>query len=116
MRYWWAVLIGAAFGLNGCALKQTTDTQATYQIQGINAYKGQSANSLYADNGAPNVVQNIDNNGTVMWIYYTNYRQLSNGSEVITYNTLQADDGATTCAVKVILYQGSVQQIMSDCQ
>ena len=112
IKYWWAVLVGAVFGLCSCQWQETSDI--SYQIQGISAYKGQDVNSLYDDNGAPNVVRNLAN-GDIAWIYYTNYRPLG-GGELISYNQPTSDNGATNCAVQVILKNDVVSEVISNCQ
>ena len=73
MRYWWAMLA------------------AYYPLQGISTYKGQSVAELWDDNGAPNIVKNMDD-GAVMWVYYTNYRPVG-GGEIISYDN-PAGNGA----------------------
>ncbi len=113
-KYWWIVLVGAIFALNGCSWEDVTDIRATYPIQGITAYKGQSVSSLFNDNGAPNDVQQLSQN-RVLWIYYTNYRPVG-GGELISYNQPSPAQQGTTCAVKVILYNDTVEQVMSDCK
>lgn len=112
MKYWWAILIGAALGLGGCQWQ--TEKQATYQIQGIEAYRGQQVSDLFEANGAPNAVQNLSD-GSIMWIYYTNYRPVG-GGELITYNQPTNGQIGTSCLVKVILRQDLVDQVMSNCQ
>lgn len=82
MRYWWAMLAGAVLGMSGCQWEQVTDRRtAYYPLQGISTYKGQSVAELWDDNGAPNIVKNMDD-GAVMWVYYTNYRP-ARGGEII---------------------------------
>lgn len=85
MRYWWAMLAGAVLGMSGCQWEQVTDRRtAYYPLQGISTYKGQSVAELWDDNGAPNIVKNMDD-GAVMWVYYTNYRP-AGGGEIISYD------------------------------
>lgn len=85
MRYWWAMLAGAVLGMSGCQWEQVTDRRtAYYPLQGISTYKGQSVAELWDDNGAPNIVKNMDD-GAVMWVYYTNYRPVG-GGEIISYD------------------------------
>ena len=82
MRYWWAMLAGAVLGMSGCQWEQVTDRRtAYYPLQGISTYKGQSVAELWDDNGAPNIVKNMDD-GAVMGGYYPNYR----GGEIISYD------------------------------
>ena len=93
MRYWWAMLAGAVLGMSGCQWEQVTDRRtAYYPLQGISTYKGQSVAELWDDNGAPNIVKNMDD-GAVMWVYYTNYRP-AGGGEIISY-----DNPAGNCAL-----------------
>lgn len=92
MRYWWAMLAGAVLGMSGCQWEQVTDRRtAYYPLQGISTYKGQSVAELWEDNGAPNIVKNLDD-GAVMWVYYTNYRPVG-GGEIISYDN-PAGNGA----------------------
>ena len=92
MRYWWAMLAGAVLGMSGCQWEQVTDRRtAYYPLQGISTYKGQSVAELWDDNGAPNIVKNMDD-GAVMWVYYTNYRPVG-GGEIISYDN-PAGNGA----------------------
>lgn len=92
MRYWWAMLAGAVLGMSGCQWEQVTDRRtAYYPLQGISTYKGQSVAELWDDNGAPNIVKNMDD-GAVMWVYYTNYRPVG-GGEIISYDS-PAGNGA----------------------
>lgn len=92
MRYWWAMLAGAVLGMSGCQWEQVTDRRtAYYPLQGISTYKGQSVAELWEDNGAPNIVKNLDD-GAVMWVYYTNYRPVG-GGEIISYDN-SAGNGA----------------------
>lgn len=92
MRYWWAMLAGAVLGMSGCQWEQVTDRRtAYYPLQGISTYKGQSVAELWDDNGAPNIVKNMDD-GAVMWVYYTNYRPVG-GWEIISYDN-PAGNGA----------------------
>ena len=92
MRYWWAMLVGAVLGMSGCQWEQVTDRRtAYYPLQGISTYKGQSVAELWDDNGAPNIVKNMDD-GAVMWVYYTNYRPVG-GGEIISYDN-PAGNGA----------------------
>ena len=92
MRYWWAMLAGAVLGMSGCQWEQVTDRRtAYYPLQGISTYKGQSVAELWDDNGAPNIVKNMDD-GAVMWVYYTNYRP-AGGGEIISYDN-PAGNGA----------------------
>ena len=112
-KYWWIMLVSAIFALSGCSWEQVTDMRATYPIQNITAYRGQSLAALFDDNGAPNSVHNLDN-GDVMWIYYTNYRPLG-GGELITYNQPHSSQQGLACAVKVILHQEIVAQVYSTC-
>ena len=85
MRYWWAMLAGAVLGMSGCQWEQVTDRRtAYYPLQGISTYKGQSVAERWDDNGAPNIVKNMDD-GAVMWVYYTNYRPVG-GGEIISYD------------------------------
>ena len=92
MRYWWAMLAGAVLGMSGCQWEQVTDRRtAYYPLQGISTYKGQSVAELWDDNGAPNIVKNMDD-GAVMWVYYTNYRPVG-GGEIISFDN-PAGNGA----------------------
>ena len=113
-KYWWIILVGAIFALNGCSLEDITDIRAIYPIQGITAYKGQSVSSLFTDNGAPNDVQQLSNS-RVLWTYYTNYRPLG-GGELISYDEPTDAQKETTCAVRVILYNDTVEKVMSNCR
>lgn len=112
IKYWWVILAGAIFGLSGC--QQENSFAGSYQIQGISAHKGQTVSSLYDANGAPNVVRNLDN-GSVVWIYYTNYQTVG-GSELISYNQPTNANGGTNCSVQVILTNDLVEQVISNCQ
>ena len=114
MKYWWVVLIGALFALSGCQWMNSTEREETYTIEGITAYQGQDVDSVFNLNGAPNKIQNLAD-GSVMWIYDTNYRPIGN-SEMISYDTSTDDSNSTSCAVEVILLNGVVTQVNSDCQ
>ena len=113
IKYWWIVLVGALFTLGGCQWMRMTDTEQTYTIQGITAYQGQDVDSLFNTNGAPNTIQNLPD-GSVMWVYYANYRPIGN-SEMISYDVSTDDSNSTNCTVKVILFNGLVTQVNSDC-
>lgn len=100
--------------LGACQWEQITDREITYYpIQGISVYKGQSVANLWETNGAPNVVKNLDD-GTVMWVYYTNFQPVG-GGEMISYNTPAPNSTATTCSVKVLLRNDKVAAAYSDC-
>lgn len=115
MKYWFAAAVGAILGLSGCMWNKTDDIEAAYYpVQGINAYKGQSAASVFDDNGAPNVTKDLGN-GMVMWIYYTNYQTVG-GSEIISYDIPGNGNGMNSCSVSVILNNGVVDSVMSDCR
>ena len=114
LKYWWAILVGALFALTSCGWEQVTDIRATYPIQGITAYRGQSVSSLYNDNGAPNTVNTLPD-GRVVWTYYTNYRPLG-GGELISYNQPTNTPSGTSCTVKAVIKNEIVQQVLSDCQ
>ena len=113
IKYWWVILTGALFTLSGCQWTDTSDSEETYTIQGITAYQGQDVDSLFNANGAPNSIQNLPD-GSVMWIYYANYRPIGN-SEIISYDVSTDDSNSTSCTVKVILSEGLVTQVNSDC-
>ena len=113
MIYKWAMLIGALGGLCSCAGDDIDNKNFNYQIQGINAYRGQDVASLFDANGAPNAIKKLNNN-RVMWVYYTNYRPVG-GGELISYDNPSANSQATTCAVRVILEDNEVQQIFTNC-
>ena len=85
----------------------------SYQIQGINAYRGQNVAELFDANGAPNTVKRLDNNH-VMWVYYTNYRPVG-GGELISYDNPPQDKIGTSCMVKIILENNIVQQLFTNC-
>ena len=114
MKYWWVVLVGALFTLSGCQWMNTSDSETTYTFQGITAYQGQNVDSLFNTNGAPNSIQNLPD-GSVMWIYYTNYRPIGN-SEIISYDMPTNNQVGTSCSVQVTLLNGLVTQVNSDCQ
>lgn len=114
IKYWWVVLVSAVFAMSGCQWEETSKTQATYPILGITAYQGQDVDALFEANGAPNTIQNLAD-GSVMWIYYTNYRPIGE-SELISYNIPNDNSSETSCSVKVILSNGLVTQVISDCQ
>ena len=113
MKYWWAILVGALFALTSCAWEEITDIRATYPIQGITAYRGQSVSSLYDDNGAPNTVNTLAD-GRIIWTYYTNYRPVG-GGELISYDQPTANQVGNTCRVQVFIQNDTVQQVLSDC-
>lgn len=112
MRYWIALLVGAALGISGCECLTCSGRRAapTYPQQGINAYRGQSMTSLFETNGAPNQVQKLADGG-VMWIYYTNYQSAGKG-EIISYNNASS---GTTCTVKIVLRNDMVDNVISNC-
>lgn len=100
--------------LGACQWSQIADRQITYYpIQGISVYKGQSVANLWEANGAPNVVKNLDD-GTVMWVYYTNYRPIG-GSEMISYDMPSPNNASTACSAKVLLRNDKVVAAYSDC-
>ena len=113
IKYWWVVLVGALFTLSGCQWTGMTDTEQTYTIQGITAYQGQDVDSLFNTNGAPNTIQNLPD-GSVVWIYDTNYRPIGN-SELISYDVPNSNQTGTSCSVQVTLLNGLVTQVNSDC-
>lgn len=113
IKYWWTILVGALFALASCAWEETTDIRATYPIQGITAYRGQSVSSLYDDNGAPNTVNTLED-GRVVWTYYTNYRPVG-GGELISYDQPLTNQAGNTCRVQVFIRNDVVQQVLSDC-
>lgn len=100
--------------LGACQWSQIADRQITYYpIQGISVYKGQSVANLWEANGAPNVVKNLDD-GTVMWVYYTNYRPIG-GGEMISYDMPSPNNASTACSAKVLLRNDKVVAAYSDC-
>lgn len=111
MMYKWAMVLGAILGICGCA--GNIDRNYTYQIQGINAYRGQDIESLFNENGAPNAIKKLGNN-QIMWIYYTNYRPVG-GGELISYDNPPPNKDATSCMVKIILEENSVDKIFTNC-
>ncbi|MBR5154393.1 MAG: hypothetical protein IKW58_01565 [Alphaproteobacteria bacterium] len=113
MIYKWAMIVGAILGLCSCQWENITDKRYVYQIQGIEAYKGQSLSSLFNNNGAPNVVKNLDDGG-VIWIYYTNYRPVG-GGEIISYNMDTYQPSSTNCVVKIVIYNEIVEEVNSNC-
>ncbi len=112
-RYIAAAFLGAALALSGCECLTCGNgsSRAYYPVQGINAYKGQSVNSLFNTNGAPNTVRNLAN-GDVMWVYYTNYRPVG-GGELISYNNLPAGQAGITCTVNVTISNDVVSNVQS---
>ena len=100
------------FTLTACKSNETNQNYA-YQIQGINAYKGQDVSSLFDANGAPNTIKRLEDN-RIMWVYYTNYRSIG-GGELISYDNPPTNKMATACMVKVILDDNIVQQIFTNC-
>ncbi|MBP5698760.1 MAG: hypothetical protein J6W96_04475 [Alphaproteobacteria bacterium] len=113
IKYWWIVLVGAIFALSGCEWEEVTDIRATYPIQNITAYRGQSISSLFDDNGAPNTVDNLED-GRIVWTYYTNYQPVG-GGELISYSQPTNMQQGTACSVKVIIYNETVEQVISNC-
>ena len=113
MIYKWAMILGAVLGICSCSIDDIDSQKFSYQIQGINAYKGQDVASLFDANGAPNTIKRLNNN-KMMWVYYTNYRPVG-GGEIITYDNPQPNSKSTTCAVKVILKDNLVEQIFTNC-
>lgn len=114
IRYWWAIMVGAIFGLCSCQWSETTEAAAIYPIQGITAYQGQNVSELFDANGAPNSVQNMPN-GSIVWTYYTNYQPIG-GGELISYNIPQNNNSSTNCVVKVQLNNDVVSSVSSNCQ
>lgn len=112
-KYIVAVLLGVMLALGGCECLTCGGgaSRKAYQVQGINAYKGQSVTSLFNTNGAPNNVQNLAN-GDIMWIYYTNYRPVG-GGEMISYDNPSASQAGSTCTVKVLIRNDVVANVMS---
>lgn len=112
MKYWIALIVGAILGMSGCDCLTCRGRAATptYPTQGVNAYQGQSMTSLFETNGAPNQVQKFAD-GSVMWIYYTNYQSAGQG-EIISFNNAAT---GTTCAVKVMLQNETVTDVSSNC-
>ena len=100
MIYKWAVILGAILGICGCARDDIDNRSFAYQIEGINAYRGQDVSSLFDANGAPNAVKRLGND-QVMWVYYTNYRPVG-GGELISYDNPSANSQATTIALLVV--------------
>lgn len=111
IKYWWIVLVGAVFAMSGCQWSDTTDMHATYPTQSINAYQGQSASSLFNDNGAPDTVQNLAD-GSVIWTYYTNYQPVG-GGELISYDMPTNTQGQITCTVQVTIINNTVTEVIS---
>ena len=93
MKYKIVFIIGAILGMLSCKNTNNPNTNYSYQIQGITAYKGQNVSSLFNDNGAPNDIKQLDNN-KIVWIYYTNYRPVG-GVELISYDQPQNINNAT---------------------
>ena len=110
MIYKWAMILGIILGVCSCSVAKE---KYSYQIQGIEAYKGQDVSDLLDINGAPNAVKNLSN-GNLMWIYYTNYRPVG-GGELITYTEPNNQSTGTNCIVKVIISNNTVMQVMSNC-
>ena len=113
MIYKLALIIGMILGMCGCQWENITKEKYSYQIQGIQTYKGQDVSDLLDINGAPNAVKNLDN-GDLMWIYYTNYRPVG-GGELITYDVPSSQQIGTNCVVKVIISNDIVTQVISNC-
>ena len=113
MNYRWIILTGVILGICSCANNGIDGKNFQYQIQGITAFRGQDAESLFDTNGAPNTVKRLDNN-QVMWIYYTNYRPLG-GGELISYDNPPSDSTVTSCIVKIILEDDFVKQVLTNC-
>ena len=113
MRYKIGFIIGAILGMCSCRNANYPNTNYSYQIQGITAYKGQNVSSLFDDNGAPNDIKQLNNN-KIMWIYYTNYRPVG-GGELISYDQPQNINNTTNCVVKVILDENMVEQVFTNC-
>lgn len=113
MIYKWAMLIGMLLGMCACQWKNITGSDRMYKIQGIQTYRGQDVSQLFNYNGAPNSVKRLKN-GKVMWIYYTNYRPVGEG-EIISFNEPTASQIATSCVVKVIIYNNVVENVISNC-
>ena len=107
------MIIGAILGMMGCRSDDIDNKNFAYQIQGINAYRGQDVASLFDANGAPNDVKKLDNN-QVMWVYYTNYRPVGDG-ELISYDNPSENNMETSCAVRVILEDDEVVQVFTNC-
>lgn len=114
MKYKWAIIVGAILGMCSCTNENPQKKSFTYQIQGIDAYRGQSVASLFDANGAPNKVNKLGNNREA-WIYYTNYRPLG-GGELISFNNQSLGNNSTGCTVEVILENAVVQQVFTDCK
>lgn len=113
MIYKILAILGVIIGLIGCRTNNFSNQDFAYQIQGITAYKGQDVSSLFDSNGAPNIVKRLSNN-KIMWIYYTNYRPVG-GGELISYDEPTNLNNTTTCAVRVILNNNEVEQVLSNC-
>ncbi|MBQ2883568.1 MAG: hypothetical protein IJE43_07355 [Alphaproteobacteria bacterium] len=113
MIHKWAVILGAILGICGCARDDIDNRSFAYQIQGINAYRGQDVSSLFDANGAPNAVKRLGND-QVMWVYYTNYRPVG-GGEMISYDNPPMGKTGTSCMVRVVLEDDVVQQVFTNC-
>ncbi|MBE6463006.1 MAG: hypothetical protein E7005_04520 [Alphaproteobacteria bacterium] len=108
------VLVFAMFlSIMGCTRDDIDRKTFSYQIQGINAYRGQDVSDLFDANGAPNAIKRLDDN-RIMWVYYTNYRPVG-GGELISYDNPPQSKIATACMVRVILEDNIVQQIFTNC-
>ena len=109
MIYRWAMIIGILLGICSCSKQH----KVFYAFDNIEAYQGQSISDLFDSNGAPNIVKKLSNN-KIMWIYYTNYRPVG-GGELISYDEPTNLNNTTTCAVRVILNNNEVEQVLSNC-
>ena len=114
MVYKIALIVGIILGISGCQWESITKENYSYQIQGIETYKGQEVAELLNINGAPNAIKKF-NNGEVLWIYYTNYRPVG-GGELISFNEPTQQQIGTSCVVKIIIFKGIVQQVISNCE
>lgn len=110
MIYRWAMIIGILFGICSC----TNQHKDFYAFDNIEAYKGQSVSDLFDSNGAPNRINNLSN-GSVEWIYYTNYRPVG-GVEIISFDEPNSQNNTVNCTVRVIILNNIVQNIYSNCE
>ena len=110
MIYKWAMIVGIVLGMMGCA---HDDKNYAYQIQGINAYRGQDIESLFNENGAPNAIKKLGDD-QIMWIYYTNYRPVG-GGELISYDNPPPNNASTSCMVRIILKDNNVYKVFTNC-
>lgn len=104
-------------GLAGCQWYENKEDTTFYNEQGMNISQGMTTAQLMNMNGAPNMIQTLNDN-TVIWIYYTSYQPLGQG-EVITYGNMPPpptpNGDFRTCGVRVKIIKNIVDTIDSDC-